>query len=131
MPRRRLRPHHLLCVLKFAGEGYSREFVENFWEVLEGLVCGDRLEVVAGGDEICRKCPHFSRGRCFQSGESEERVRRMDALALSRLQVRTGERLDFSEAVRRVLSIPEDELMEVCNGCRWLQRCYSELFEGG
>lgn len=31
----RIRAHHVLCILGFRGEGYSREFVENMRRVVD------------------------------------------------------------------------------------------------
>ena len=49
----RLRPHHLLCILTFAGEGYSPSFVANFAAIAARIGAGETIELVAGPDDIC------------------------------------------------------------------------------
>ncbi|WP_457556304.1 DUF1284 domain-containing protein [Candidatus Pyrohabitans sp.] len=125
----RLRPHHMMCLLNFGGEGYSSEFVRNFWEILECLELGSEMLVVEGGDDICRACPHFA-GECRMSEKGEVFVRGLDRRALEKLGLKKNEVLDLKKLVEKVLKIPEKELAEVCSGCIWLRRCYSQLFKG-
>jgi len=49
----RLRAHHLLCILTFAGKGYSPAFVANMAGVVARIGAGEPIEVVAGPDDIC------------------------------------------------------------------------------
>jgi len=50
----RLRPHHLLCLLTYAGKGYSPAFVANLDAVASRVASGETVEIVAGPDDICR-----------------------------------------------------------------------------
>ena len=49
----RLRPHHLLCMLAYAGKGYTPAFTENYDRVMARLSVGEDILVVAGPDDIC------------------------------------------------------------------------------
>jgi uncharacterized protein len=49
----RLRPHHLLCMLAYAGKGYTQAFVENYDAVMARLNAREEILVVAGPDDIC------------------------------------------------------------------------------
>lgn len=32
-----LRPHHALCILSFRGKGYSDEFIDNMYKMIDEL----------------------------------------------------------------------------------------------
>lgn len=49
----RLRAHHLLCMLTFAGKGYTPAFVANYTAIIKRLNAGENIELVGGPDEIC------------------------------------------------------------------------------
>lgn len=101
-----LRPHHLLCVQKFAGEGYSEEFVENMAAVVGRIQRGAPAEIVDGRDDICAACNE----EC-----DEERVRQRDEAVLKALQ---------EESFAAAVALPEEERMRVCAGCDWFELCY-------
>lgn len=48
-----LRPHHLLCMLTFAGKGYSERFVDKFRSVAAQINNGAFIRIVPGPDELC------------------------------------------------------------------------------
>jgi hypothetical protein len=48
-----LRAHHLLCMLTFAGKGYSPGFVAKFRSVARFVNQGMPVKIVAGPDELC------------------------------------------------------------------------------
>jgi uncharacterized protein len=49
----RLRAHHLLCILTFAGEGYSTAFVANLAGIVARIGAGEPIELIDGPDDIC------------------------------------------------------------------------------
>ena len=61
-----LRPHHLLCIQKFTGHGYSPEFTAHMTAVAARLrkMPETRITLTKGCDDLCRKCPHCSIGIC-------------------------------------------------------------------
>ena len=48
-----LRAHHLLCMLTFAGKGYSPGFVAKFHSVARAINQGTPGKIIAGPDELC------------------------------------------------------------------------------
>lgn len=48
-----LRAHHLLCMLTYAGRGYSPDFVRNFDHITARLAAGAPITLVHGPDAIC------------------------------------------------------------------------------
>ncbi len=49
----RLRPHHLLCVLTFAGRGYTPRFTLGLSDIVARLSQGEEIVIVEGPDDIC------------------------------------------------------------------------------
>ncbi len=37
----KIRPHHLLCLLTYAGEGYNDAFIDNFNKIVHRLKLGE------------------------------------------------------------------------------------------
>src|SRR3989338_5500080 len=73
-----IRAHHLLCMRSFQGKGYSEEFVDNFYKVIDELKKNPLVKVVNKPDAICEKCPHNKNG-CIKKGpKSELRVRKKE-----------------------------------------------------
>ncbi len=48
-----LRPHHLLCLLTYAGHGYSPAFTANFDVLTARLKTGENIVLVEGPDDVC------------------------------------------------------------------------------
>ena len=119
----KLRPHHLLCTHRFKGRGYSEAFIENFREIKRRLEQNPVLEIVAGGDDICKACPHFKDERCLKSQNSDREVRKLDARVLSKLKLSTGIKIRYKEVADLVEKIPNSELPEICGGCEWIEYC--------
>lgn len=106
-----LRPHHLLCLQKFEGEGYSDEFVENMAEVVERVEAGEDIRLVEGEDAICSACDE----ECDESSVEERDRRVIEVLPEG------AEGRKLLEAAR---GLPESVKREVCEGCEWFDLCY-------
>ncbi len=129
-----MRPHHLLCVLTFAGEGYSAAFVANFKAVVERIADGERVTLLGGPDDICAALAGSDDGHC--AGES---VRCRDREALSALascgQFEQGAqtvRLDAAAIAALRLRFADGTIRSACDGCSWWSLCTeiaSERFE--
>ena len=117
-----LRPHHGVCLLHYAGRGYSEEFTRQMTALSERL-CGEPetlLHLEGGGDLLCRSCPHWH-GIC----ESAEKVERLDREWLAAAGVDEGEQLCWREYRERLLScISQPKMMErICGDCEWFEFC--------
>jgi hypothetical protein len=119
----KLRPHHLLCIRGFKGKGYSESFVENFREVMRRLEQNPAIEIVDGGDEICKACPHFKNEKCLKSENSEDKVRELDGMVISKLKLSIGMKMSYQEVSNLVEKIPKSELPEICGRCEWIEYC--------
>lgn len=112
-----LRYHHLLCLPRFVGEGYSDSFCANMAKVKAWLLASpgpllspdgswnlEGLHLVEGPDMVCAACPNLVDGVC----SSQEKVARYDAAV--RHHVQQG-RLPL--------------LQDVCRDCSWFELCRS------
>ncbi|MFB9150562.1 DUF1284 domain-containing protein [Roseovarius ramblicola] len=121
-PDLRFRPHHFLCVLGFAGKGYSDRFTANMARIVRGglrAADGDEtvIEVVTASDDICAPCPKRRGARC----DSQEKVARLDARHAAALGLRAGDRLTWDEAQARIRrAVAPGDLSSLCTGCQWL-----------
>ena len=125
----RLRGHHLICLQFYRGEGYSRDFVEHLFHILERVKFED-VEVVEGVDDICSVCPHNSGNICTYSDSAESEVREIDKLAVELLSLRTSSKVKWNEIRGRVKSILGTWKEKVCKSCSWKEVCGIERNEG-
>ena len=123
----RLRPHHLVCLQFFRGEGYSAPFVANLDRVLACLADEPAL-VVGGADDVCAFCPELDADSLCASGSAggENEIGRIDALACTALGVQPGERITLVDARMRLAADAFAVGLwraEACDGCAWESVC--------
>ncbi|MFB9950292.1 DUF1284 domain-containing protein [Rhizobium puerariae] len=122
----RLRPHHLLCMLTFVGEGYNPAFVANYRRLAGRLSAGEPIEIVSGPDDICAPLAPDGKGHCL--GDS---VAARDAAALADIARLLGRELgtgsviapdpDLFGRLRRAFSTGVTR--RACSGCEWSSLC--------
>lgn len=122
----RLRGHHLLCSLTFAGRGYSQQFEQCFKQVIERLKENETILVVSGPDDICESIEGCSESHC-----RETRISRRDKLALEDLSSHLGipvsvgskfaPTLLFDDAYR--YSFRQGTTRRACFDCQWSEIC--------
>jgi hypothetical protein len=128
----KIRPHHLLCLLAYRGEGYSKEFVLNFNCITNKLNKGAFIEIVMMPDDICRGLdlaqPHKFNERC-----REVVVRKKDRQALKSLNtiifwetpLVQGSliRPDSSLVMRMRVNYAAGTIRAACKDCDWNRLC--------
>jgi hypothetical protein len=122
----RLRAHHLLCMLTYAGDGYSRAFTANFDAIVAQIAAGEDVMIVAGPDDLCAPLLCAPDAHCLR-----ESVRERDRLAARDLSKLLG--IDVCEGQRLTLGKPElrqmreafasGETRAACQGCEWHGLC--------
>lgn len=115
----RLRPHHLLCIQGFRGQGYSPNFVANMARIIDRLTTRPDITVriVSGADDVCEACPHLDAGNC---GCPDQNVDELDLKVLSKLGFSTGDICPWNSIVDVVhQKIDRDQLNFLCPDCRW------------
>lgn len=128
----RLRTHHLLCILTFAGEGYSSAFVANLAAVVARIGAGEPVELIDGPDDICAPLEGSADTHCH-----EPSVRRRDREALRALAVAepplSGARplvLDRAAIATLRDQFAAGTIRGACTGCRWSALC-TEIASAG
>jgi hypothetical protein len=124
----KVRGHTLLCLQGFRGEGYSVGFVENLAAIHQALrdVPTQVVEVRDEPDAVCGACPHHIGAGCTLNGPgSETAMRAQDRDVLSRLDLRAGMQLPWSDILDRIRArIAGSDLFDICGQCRWLPLGY-------
>ena len=93
-----IRYHHLLCLPRFEGKGYSADFCKNMANVKKRYN-NEKITLVEHCDEICSHCPN-------NKGKEEEKVK------------------SYDKKVKKLISLgikptPND----VCTDCKWYYIC--------
>lgn len=97
----KIRYHHLMCIPRFRGEGYSESFCENM-QKLKALINTESYELVENCDDVCAYCPNNIGGICKDS----DKVRQYDHKVKTAIeQGKTPE--------------PKD----ICSDCKWYCIC--------
>lgn len=129
-----LRAHHLLCLLTYAGTGYSVEFVDNFNEVVGSIAAGEGVAPVVGPDAVCAPvCA--AQGDCAHCHGSSVRMR--DEWAAQELAPWLGPlaadgswRLDRPVVARLRAAFAAGSIRSACAGCQWAPLC-SDIAQRG
>ncbi|AWK88920.1 DUF1284 domain-containing protein [Azospirillum thermophilum] len=129
----RLRAHHLLCMLTYAGKGYSPAFVANYDLVVARLAGGEDILMVEGPDDLCAPLLGDPQAHCRNAG-----VRGRDAAAAAAVTallarpVAAGDRLRLDAALLERLrtAFRAGTTRTACGGCEWSGLC-TGIAEGG
>jgi hypothetical protein len=129
----RLRPHHLLCMLTYAGKGYSEAFTAGFDAIVARLSRGAPVQVVDGPDDICAPLRHDATAHC-QSDSVRQRDQRAaaDLHALLQRPVAAGTllTLDGPSLVAWRQAFAQGRTRAACAGCEWQSLCSAIAADG-
>ena len=123
-----LRAHHLLCMLTYAGKGYSPEFAHNFDGIVSRLAAGEEAYLVEGPDTVCAPLCE-SEGACAHCHGAGVRVRDQRAaqelaLLLGRpLGIGSRLLLDAALLARLRTAFTCGHIRGACAGCEWADLC--------
>ena len=124
MEKIRLRPHHLLCLQKFVGEGYDGVFTKNLAKIVEFLSSNPETEItlIEGCDEVCASCPDKFEGVCTDG----EKVIKLDSGVLDTCKLNYG----ISDSWKNLSGIAKeifktDNFDKICGSCQWFNLCKS------
>ncbi len=97
----KLRYHHLLCVPRFEGKGYSEDFCRNLADIKERLNTENYM-LTDSADDICAACPNLINGICKDN-------KKVSA---------------YDRAVKEALkSNRELTPLFICSDCQWFPVC--------
>lgn len=120
-----LRGHHLLCLPRFRGQGYSAVFNANMARIAQSLAEEPEQIVCLTDtfDDICRACPHQSEDGCALD-EDGRTVADRDRRILALLNLTVGACVSYAQLSEKLAAVADRALPEkACTGCRWLRVC--------
>jgi hypothetical protein len=123
----RLRAHHLLCILTFAGKGYSPAFVANMAGLVARIGAGEPIEVVAGPDDICAPLEGSDDIHCHEPSVLMRDGEASRALALPGMRPLVLDRAAIA-ALREQFAA--GAIRGACAGCSWFGLC-TEIASAG
>ena len=116
-----LRGHHLICLNFFRGEGYSKEFIENLYDVIKK----ESIEIVTGADDVCGKCPYLKEGKCRSSDYTDEKIHLQDREALRLLGFKPGMIVSWKILASKLPEIIDEWKSEFCLACGYRKVCFN------
>ena len=116
----KLRGHHLICLHFFKGEGYSEDFIENIYNVLQN----PKMQVIDGADDICAKCPYLENGKCGSHEYSDEDIRAQDGEALRLLELEPGTVVEWGHIAAMLPPILDEWKSLFCGECEYRKVCF-------
>ena len=119
----KLRPHHLLCIQKFVGNGYDGVFAQNLAKIVSYLAAHPETEVTLceGCDGICATCPDRMNDKCGDG----EKVVELDCAVLEACKLNYGD-TDAWESLSRTARqeiFETDKFEKICAACEWYGLC--------
>lgn len=123
-----IRPHHFLCLLGFAGKGYSKDFIRNMQRIVSIIHARPeyQLKIASEIDSICMHCPNRVKDRCI----AEEKVNELDCLHSDALGFTHLQMTSWREAKQAILAnVSLAVFHKICAKCEWrhLGMCESSL----
>lgn len=129
----RLRGHHLLCLLTYAGKGYTPAFTAEFNQIAARIAGGESVLIVDGPDDICAALLDDPQTHCHNASVvARDAASVRDVGALLRGQtVREGDTLslDSTTIARMRRAFRAGQIRSACAGCDWAGLC-SEIAGG-
>nr|WP_256478473.1 DUF1284 domain-containing protein [Notoacmeibacter sp. MSK16QG-6] len=116
----------MLCILTFAGRGYSPAFTENLAMIAGRLSAGEEIEIVEGPDDICAPLLTDDNPHCHLGRVSErDRAAANDVGRFLKRPIRPGDRFLLSDMriphLRAVFA--SGDIRSGCQGCEWEDFC--------
>lgn len=116
-----LRPHHILCIQNYKGEGYSFEFTKNMDKIVENLKSNSmqEIKITFSTDDVCSKCPN-------KQGEdlciSNYKVKFIDNKVIKYLDLK--EEVYRYEYLINLLkeAINRNSFKDICGQCEWYKK---------
>lgn len=126
----RLRPHHILCIENFKGEGYDNRFIKNMYSIIYDLKSKDneKIKIVFGKDSICEKCPNKTISNlCL----TQEKVQDIDnkMIKIFNLKQKVYKYNELLCYIKNNMTL--EKFNYICNECEWRKKgiCSKKVFE--
>lgn len=118
-----LRPHHLLCTLRYKGLGYSQDFINNMDYIVNEINNNSSLmiDLKIFTDDICIYCPKkIGENNCIEN----DSVLEYDKKVLEVFSI--SEKMYLYKDLIGILkeNYTEENLKYICGDCSWFKDCY-------
>lgn len=121
-----LRPHHLLCMLTYAGAGYSAPFCANYDALIRRLADGEAIAVVDGPDDVCRPLAADPDAHCHRDSVAARDARAAEALTVE-LGMPIAAGTVIAPTPARIAGLraafAAGRIRAACAGCEWAATC--------
>jgi len=110
----------LLCASLYVGNGYTKEYCDNFSALLSRLNQGEAFMLVEGFDDLCDFCPAALKQKNICA--SQQKVVFYDESILSLLNLRYGVIYSYT----KILNDIKDNIpfaLDYCINCQWQSVC--------
>lgn len=88
---------------------------------------GEEIEICTDADDICRKCPHLKREKCFFDKNSDNEIRKMDRRAIKLLRLSAHDRVKWLNIRDEIPGIIKEWENLYCKACGWRKACEATL----
>lgn len=122
----RLRAHHLLCMLTYVGEGYSKTFTANYDRIVARLGAGEGILLISGPDDVCAPLLAEDNPHCHNASVIErDRLALIAAGEIVGRPLAVGESLVLSGTLldRLRAAFENGESRAACADCEWSGLC--------
>lgn len=122
----RLRGHHLLCLLTYAGKGYSPAFTAGFTHIAARIAGGETILMVDGPDDICQPLLNDPSAHCMNASViHRDKAAIRDVGDLLDRSVGVGDRLVLDPATIAQMrnAFHHGRIRRACARCEWAQLC--------
>lgn len=84
------------------------------------------MEVVAGPDDVCIRCPYLKGNKCASNEYTDEKILQQDMEALRLLRFKPGEIVDWRMISAKLPEIMDEWKALFCLDCGYLKVCFDE-----
>lgn len=126
----KFRGHHLICLHFFSGEGYDTSFIDNLRDIFRRIE-KEEIEIYNGADDVCGSCPYLKDGRCQYDKDADEKIKKMDEMALRLLKIEHGTKIKWQDVRGKIPEIFPQWFANYCYKCDWLGVCEKNDFYKG
>ncbi len=122
----RLRGHHLLCLLTYAGKGYSPAFTAGFTRIAARITGGEAVQIVDGPDDICAPLLDDPQAHCMNASVTlRDAASTRDVGHLLGRTIQTGDQLvlDRGTIAQMRAAFQRGQIRNACARCDWASLC--------
>jgi|SRR3989344_1611815 len=122
----KIRPHHLLCIPRFYGGGYNKEFGKNLKKICFKIRKNPNLKinVLKACDDICKSCSYKKDNICKKTPKLNYWILRQDDGVLEKLKIKDNSILMAKDIFNLSIdNITSQNIKDICKGCVFLKNC--------